>query len=380
MTLALGIALSCPPTAYAEGNETSYDYADDILGALDSGELNGLLSGLGQEQSDIFGGTDFVSVVKSVVSGEFSLDFSDLLSFILSLFGTSVSALLSLLVTVVAIAIVYSVLGAIKGGRSSESKVVHLAAMSAVIAVVGGATASMFTLCADTLGSMSAQINTVLPLVLTLMAASGASSCASVFQPAVAVLSGGLFNLLSVVLIPMLIAAFVFGIVGNLTSEVKLGKTSEFFSGSVKWLFGTGFFLLSAFLAVQGIPASVVDGISVRSAKFTIGKFVPVIGGYLSDGFNLVLSGSVLVKNALGYTTLVLLAVTILPVIVQIAVYSLCLKLAAAAVEPLGDKLMSDMLSSCSKTVSLTGGIMAGAAFLYFIFLLIVISSGNVIL
>ncbi len=382
LTLALGIALSCPPAAHAEGNETSYDYADDILGALDAGELNGLLSGLGQEQSDIFGGTDFVSVVKSVVSGEFSLDFSDLLSFILSLFGTSVSALLSLLVTVVAIAIVYSVLGAIKGGRSSESvsKVVHFAAMAAVIAVVGGATASMFALCADTLGSMSAQINTVLPLVLTLMAASGASSCASVFQPAVAVLSGGLFNLLSVVLIPMLIAAFVFGIVGNLTSEVKLGKTSEFFSGSVKWLFGTGFFLLSAFLAVQGITASVVDGISVRSAKFTIGKFVPVIGGYLSDGFNLVLSGSVLVKNALGYTTLVLLAVTILPVIVQIAVYSLCLKLAAAAVEPLGDKLMSDMLSSCSKTVSLTGGIMAGAAFLYFIFLLIVISSGNVIL
>lgn len=364
----------------ADGN--SADYVDDIIGSLDADALAALLAGLSEEQLKLFGETDVISLVQKIASGRFTLDFSDLLSFVLSLFGSSLSSLLGLLVTVVSVAIVYSILGALKGGSASESvsKIVHFAAMAAVIAVVGGATVSMFTMCHATLSSMGTQINVLLPIILTLMAAVGATGTASVFQPTVAVLTSGLFNLISGVLLPMLIAGFVFGIVGNLTSEVRLGKTADFFSSTVKWLFGTCFFLLSAFLSVQGITASVFDGISVRSAKFTIGKFVPVIGGYLSDGFNLVISGGLLVKNALGYTALVLLALTVLPAIVQIGVYSLCLRLAAAAVEPLGDKLMSDMLSGVAKTVSLTGALMAGAAFLYFIFMLIILASGNVVL
>lgn len=351
-----------------------------MIDSLDSDGLDGLIDGFNEEAYDIFGGSDFITVLKRIVSGDFSFDYTNLFTFIFSVIGTSISDMLLLTVTVIAIAIVYSILGSIKGSSSSESigKIVHFAAIAAVIAVVGASTASMFALCSDTLKAMSTQINILLPIMLTLMAAVGATSTATVFQPSVAVLSGGLFNLITTMLMPMLIASFVFGVVGNISSEVKLGKTSEFFNSSVKWLFGTGFFILSAFMSVQGITASVFDGVAMRGMKFTIGKFVPVIGGYLSDGFNLVVSGGVLVKNALGYTSLLLLAITIIPVIIKIGVYSLCLKLAAAAVEPLGDKLMSDMLTGIGKTVSLTGALMAGAAFLYFVFLLITISSGNI--
>lgn len=359
---------------------TQTDYADDLIGSLDFGDLDGLIGGLEDGAYDIFGGSDFASVLKRIVGGDFSFDYSNLVAFIFSAVGTSISDLLILLVTVVAIAIVYSILGALKGSSSSESigKIVHFASVAAVIAVVGASTVSMFKLCSDTLGAMTMQINVILPIILTLMAAVGATSTATVFQPAVAVLSGGLFNLISVVLLPMLIVSFVFGVIGNISTEVKLSKTSEFFNSSVKWLFGTGFFILSAFMSVQGITASVFDGVAMRGMKFTIGKFVPVIGGYLSDGFNLVVSGGILVKNALGYTALLLLAVTIIPVVIKIGIYSLCLKLAAAAVEPLGDKLMSDMLAGIGKTAGLTGALMAGAAFLYFVFLLIILSSGNV--
>ena len=100
----------------------------------------------------------------------------------------------------------------------------------------------------------------------------------------------------------------------------------------------------------------------------------------MSDGFNLIVSGGIAVKNALGYTALVLLIITILPAIVQIAAFSLCLQLAAAVIEPLGNKQLSNMLYGMGKTVTLTGGIMFGAGFLYFILVLIVMSAGNVFL
>ena len=107
---------------------------------------------------------------------------------------------------------------------------------------------------------------------------------------------------------------------------------------------------------------------------------MPVIGGYMSEGFNLIVSGGIAVKNALGYTALVLLLATLLPVVLQIAVFSLCLKLSAAVTEALGDKRMGDMLAGMSKTVTLTGGVMFGAGFLYFVFVLILMATGRVFL
>lgn len=361
---------------HADGG--SGNYTDEIISSL-GGDFSKLLSGLTETQINFFGGNDYLGVLRDIASGKFTLDFSNLFTLIFSAIGASITDLLTLLIVVVSIAIIYSILGAFKGRASSESvgKMVHFASVSAMVAVLGATTVGLFGACAETLNIISSQINLIMPIMLTLMAAIGATSSSGVFQPAIAVLTSGLTTLLITVLFPMLIASFVFNVIGNISSEMRLSKVSEFLGSAVKWLFGTGFFILTAFLSVQGITASVFDGISVRSAKFTIGKFVPVIGGYLAEGVNLIISGGIAVKNALGYTALVLLAITVIPIIIKIAVYSLCLRLAAAVVEPLGDKLMSNMLSGMAKTVSLTGAIMSGAAFLYFIFLLIVVSAGN---
>lgn len=355
-------------------------YTDDLIGALDTDALNGLLAGLTDKQSELFGGRDFISVVKGILSGELTLNFSDLLSFVLSVVGSSLTALTALLGTIIAISVIYSVVGAVSGGRHSEGvvKAVHFASVGCITAVAGVSVTAMFAMCAETLSSMATQINVIAPLILTLIAGVGGTGTAAVFSTTVAVITGGLFNLISSVLVPMLIAAFVFGIIGNMSSESGMGKMSAFLHSTVKWLFGTGFFLLTAVMSLQGITASVFDNLGVRGAKFTIGKYVPVIGGYMSEGFNLIVSGSIAVKNTLGYTALVLIILTVLPAVLQIAILSLCLKLAAAIVEPLGNSKMSGMLSSMSSTVSLAGGLMFGAGFLYFVFVLILMAAGNV--
>ena len=355
------------------------DFADDILGSLDGGELNGLIAGLTDEQYDLFGGRDFVSVVSGILSGDLRLDFSDVLSFVLSAVGSSLSSLAALLASVVGIAVVCSATGAFGGGRTEGiRKAVHFAAAACITVVAGIAAMSMFVMCADTLSALSAQINVLAPLLLTLMAGTGGTNTASVFSPTVSVLTSGLFNLISSVLMPMLIAAFVFGAIAGITGEDGLGKMSSFMRRSVKWLFGTGFFLLSAVMSVQGITASVFDGLSVRGAKFAIGKYVPVIGGYMSDGFNLIVSGGIAVRNALGYAALLLLLLTILPAVMQIAVFALCLKLAAALTEPLGGGVIGGVLQNMGKTASLAGGVMFGAGFLHFVFVLILMAAGNV--
>ena len=133
-------------------------------------------------------------------------------------------------------------------------------------------------------------------------------------------------------------------------------------------------------MAVQGITASVYDGVSVRTAKFAISKYVPVIGGYLSDGLNLVISGSVLVKNAVGTTAIVLLFLSVIPTVVQILMLVLSLHFAGAVIEPLGDSRMSSLVSALAKNLTLLVSVVLAIAFLYFIFLLLIICTGNLAL
>jgi stage III sporulation protein AE len=177
--------------------------------------------------------------------------------------------------------------------------------------------------------------------------------------------------------IPLFILSSVFSVVGNLSETVRLKKMSGFFMKACKWILGTAFFLFIAFLSVQGITAAVHDGVSVRTAKFAISKYVPIIGGYLSDGFNLVMAGSALVKNAVGMTAVIILILTVLPVVSQTAVFNLSLHLTSAVAEPLGEKRISNILSELAKSTGTLIAVVLGAAFLYFIFLILVICTGS---
>jgi len=220
-------------------------------------------------------------------------------------------------------------------------------------------------------------MNVVFPILLTMMTVTGASSSVAVYQPSVVLLTGWIVNLITIAVIPTFIFSFVFAAVGNISKHNRLNQLSEFFSSISKWMLGIVFFLFLAFLSLQGITAAVHDGISIRTARFAISRYVPIIGGYLSEGFNLMIAGSVLIKNAVGMGAIMLLIVSVLPVVINIIVFSLSLKLAAALSEPLGNERISKYLTLVSKHMTTLLAILLGIAFLYFIFIMLIIFTGN---
>ena len=53
-------------------------------------------------------------------------------------------------------------------------------------------------------------------------------------------------------------------------------------------------------ISVQGASAAVTDGITIRTAKFITGNFIPVIGRMFTDATDTVVGASVLLKNSVG--------------------------------------------------------------------------------
>lgn len=375
-------------TAYASDTDSEDTFLDletsmqDILDNIDISELEQFLDILSSQGFSFFGSGSVEDKVEGIISGDIALDYSSFVSYILSVIGLEVLAYLPTMISILAIAIAMSVVSSLRSNGSSKSvvSIVEFSSVALTVIILSANLMAILTGAKDLIQNIQTQVQVVFPIMLTLMSASGGVTSSAVYQPAVAILGFGIMELIVSIILPLFILSCVFTIVGNLSGTVKLKKLSSFFMTACKWLLGTTFFLFIAFLSVQGITASIYDGVSIRTAKFAISKYVPIIGGYLSEGFNLVMAGSVLVKNAVGMTSVLILILSVLPTIASIVIFNLSLQFTSAIIEPLGDKRISNILSQIAKNMSTLIAVLLGAIFLYFIFLVLIICTGNLVL
>lgn len=227
--------------------------------------------------------------------------------------------------------------------------------------------------------AMKKQMDVVYPLLLTLMAASGGTVSAQVYRPAVAFMSSGIGELFASVVMPVAVVVIVLAFIGNLSPDVRTEKLGDLFKSVSKWLIGFTLGLFSLFLTVQGITSAQYDGMSLRAAKYVISGSVPIVGGFLSGGVEVVLAGSALIKNALGSFAVFLLFGTLLRPVVLYAAFQIFLRLSAAATEPVGGKI-SAFLSRLAQDSGYFFAAVLSMAFLYFLTLLLLIFSSGVIL
>ena len=355
---------------------------EESIDELDLTEFEKLFSSLGEREQTLFGG-DVVGYIKSVASGDTGLGFEGFFGYVLSVFGASMKDVLPLIASVVGVAIAVSLVGGLKGefGGSSTDKAVSLAGVALCSIAVLLASFSAIKSVGEFTGNLRAQAEAVFPLLFTLMTALGASGSIAVYQPAVAVLTFSVTELISLVALPLVIASLAAGIVAGVAGENGGAKSiSEFTASAAKWITCVTYLLFIAFLSVKGATAAVCDNVSVRTAKFALSRYVPIIGGYLSEGFNAILASVALVKNAIGGTAILIMIVSALPVIIKTVVTLLSLKLAEAAVGIFSDGRIGKVLSAASNACGVLTAITAGVAFAYFIFLTLIIVSGNLVL
>ncbi len=355
---------------------------DELLGKLDLKGIQGLIDTLSSNQLSVFGFSDIADRLKAISRGDFENDFGSIFTYVLALLGADIFEFLPMLVACIAIVLAYNIINSVKGRFASESieRVIYFATGTLAVSLVVGYFSSAVVYAVKFVASVKTQINTVTPVLITLMTATGASASAGVYAPSVAILGGGMTNVVTYLAFPALLMGLVFDIIGSVSTGIKLGRTAEFFRSACKWFLGTAFFVFIAVIGVSGITASVRDSISIRAARFAVSKYVPVIGGYLSQGFDFVMAGNVLIKNALGSSAVVLIILVAAPVISKLAVFTLTLRLTAAIAEPLGGERFCGIMSSIAKSSSVMASVVAAMTFLYILFLSMMICTGNLAL
>lgn len=331
-----------------EADDTEENLDDAVNDTLDGLDLTGFdeLLTLLNEYNDVTVANSIRTLVNDILAGKSEFDFSYFAKFCTEIvLGETVNILPQLLL-IALFAFLYSVLQNLNSGFSSSStqKILYLACFGLVVTVIGAMTAKNITSAVKTFEFMGKFSEVSFPILITLVTALGGSASAAVYQPMILIFGNVLIVLIKTVIMPLFYITFVFSIVGHLSENVKLDKFSKTVKSAAEWITGIAFGTFVTLLTSQGITGAGLDNLAIRGAKFALSSYVPIIGNYLKDGFDIVLAGCIVVKNALGLCAILILLFAVLIPLLKTVILMLGLKFTAAVLQPLSDEKFSSLL------------------------------------
>ena len=292
-------------------------------------------------------------------------------------FFSKIAEIMPAFACIAAIALLSGLLSMLKSSAAGNtaSEMIFLITYAAALIPLIAVLIECFQETFEGVSSMTRQMQAVFPLMLTLLSASGSSVSAAICRPAVGFFSTTIVTIIETVVLPLTVTMMAFSMAGNLTKELKIGKFTAFFKSINKWILGVCASVFGLFFTVQGITSATYDGVVRRAAKYAIGNGVPIVGGFLSGGFDLVVAGSVLIKNSLGSMSIFLMVSVLFEPLVLLIAVNLLLRFTSAITQPFGDSRISDFLEETAGNLHYCTAGLLFVAFLYFLSILLMVSS-----
>ena len=331
--------------------ETITDTVDELLEKTDLTSYEEFIKNLGLSTENY----SVKELVKQVLNNDFSYDFKYVVSYVINVFFGNMKNLLVQAVIILITVVLMSILSNLTTGfsRASTKKIVYLACYGTIITVIGVMVGDAVISAGKMINDTGKFCDVVFPTLLSLVTAIGASASAAVYQPMVLIFASYVVKIVNYVVMPAFFISFVFNVVGNMSDDIKLGKIAGFAKSCGEWIVGIAFGVFVTYTTASGITGAGIDSLATKGAKYALSGYVPVIGGYLKDGFDIITAGCIVIKNAIGLVSVVLLLLFAAIPIMKIFATTIVLKLTGAIAEPFGEKKISDMLHNVGKSMTL---------------------------
>ena len=366
--------------AYAEGEEKK-ELNENILKLLEDLDLSELQKYLDENDSSFlfkFGSTA-KEIVEYLVNGNLNTDYGGYLNELLSILFKNVISLIPAFATVVAIALLSAIVSSAEGNilGKSTSKIVHLACYALIILIITSMLSGIISECIASINRIRKQIEIITPILATLTVLTGGTSSAAIYQPSAIFLSGGAVEIISGFIFPATIAVIVLNLMSKLNEQMSFTGVTTLVKSIMKWVIGITVTVFSIFITFQSSATSLFDGILFKATKYVVSNSVPIVGNFLSSGFDMLTSAGLLIKSSVGLCGLLLLLIEIIGPIILLAAFSLILKLVGAIVQPIGEKTLFSLLSDLSKDIEYFIAGLLTVAFMYALIIMLIINSAN---
>ncbi len=228
-----------------------------------------------------------------------------------------------------------------------------------------------------TVDSLVEFILAIIPLLLTLLASLGSLASAAIFKPLIVVAVNFFAALTRDFVFPLIFLTTILAIANHISPRVTVGKLSDLFKNVSVWTMGLSLTIFTGLMAIHGVASSVGDAVTIRTAKFMAGAFLPVVGGMLADAVETVASATLILKNSVHVAGVIVLFYLVAFPLLKILALVFIYKLAAAIIQPLGETSLCDSLNTMGNCLTLVFAALAVVSLIFYLAITIVAGAGN---
>lgn len=364
-------------TSTVHGEDNSFNILDGQINALNLDELEKVLDDTIKD-NQVLPKLNAKDILLSLIKGDLSLDSKDLLKSLSKLFFQELTVSLGLLAKILAITLISSILTNLQSTfeNSSISELANYMTYVLIAILVISSFSQAMDLAKVTIDKMVGFMQIILPILLTLLTVTGGPNTRILFHPMILMTVNLIGVLIKSIILPLIFFSFIISIISNISNRVEFSKLSELGRQVITFIITGALTLFIGIITIYGL-GSKMDGLTIRTAKFAIDKFIPIVGGFLSDAVEAVVGCSGILKNGLGFIGLLtLLLICVLPVI-KIVALLLVYKVITVVIQPLGSSNLVEFFNQVGKSLTLILISLLSTATMFFITITIIVEAGN---
>jgi len=317
----------------------------------------------------------FFKIIRGDVSWKPAEVFNNLLKYLFKEIVANTSLLGRLIVLTMICAVLHNLTSAFDRGTTGQLSYLVVYLVLSTIAI--GSFALAINTGRELIDRMVSFMQAIMPLLLTLLVAMGGVASAAIFHPVILISLTVIGTLTKNVVLPLIFFSAVLGIVDNLSANFKVSRLASLLKTVAMGLLGIFSTIFLGVLAIQGVAGAVGDGVTLRTAKFAIDAFIPVVGGMFSDALESVVSSSLLIKNAAGIAGMISIFLIMGLPMLKIISLSFIYKLAGALVQPVAEGQVVNCLNEMGSSLLLVFAAVGVVGLLFFFSITILIGVGN---
>ena len=319
----------------------------------------------------------FNETVSELSTGNFNITPQRVIDYILDLLFSEISQSRTMIISIFIIALLSGVLNVINNDKLKASNTAHFSCFALMSVAVIKLINISIGYGTEVISQMSTFVTKLAPILSILLASSGYVTSASSFYP---VFTSSIYIICLIIeklIIPIIYAGCVISIANNLNNYIQLNHFGNMLKSFSKWLLTAALTIFSGINAIYGFCAPSLDNVGMKTAKFAVGSIIPLVGNFLSESIETVMTGTQLMKNAVGTAGIISLLVICAVPCIKIAAIMISIKITAAIIEPISDKKYADMLNEATSSIALMFASLLCVCVLFILTIAIIIGTTN---
>ena len=326
---------------------------------------------------EFFEDMDITEILNNAISGE--VDNSTFFKRLINLFGQEVVNSLKVVGSILVILVIHSVLKSISESLENDniSKLIYYTQYILIITIIMSNFSDIVKMVQDTSINLVAFMNLLVPLLITLMLATGSIVTSGLIEPIILFMINFMGNIIQNLIIPFILIYTSIVIISKISDQVKIDKLSAFLKSGIVTFLGVMLTIFVGVVSLEGTLSSSVDGITAKTTKAVVSSAIPVVGKILGDAVDTVLGCSIILKNAIGFVgVIIIVGICVMPIL-KLTMLTMVYKLLAGITQPIADKKITGLLEQIGDVFKIFLAILTAMSFMLIIGVTLVLKISN---